>query len=708
MYQQLDLQKMNNGDTCITLRNAATRFVLALALLMAAQPLPVVAQPGPSVTWQQCLQQGSGTITIQVFDITARDAQGNPTSVELDLMAAFVRFVRQQYGVRLAVQNYSTADFSDYYNRMVNAPPGYFIVGPLSVTEERKKYNAFSPTYMPDIQVVVSSPQVPLANTVQEFKQHFSGLRAVVLPKSTFETNILALKKQYLPDLKIEYEPSGMHELQRISNEGGLFGYIELPVYLYALKTGLRIKRHNVFQVRGIGYAIAFAKGSDWQQPINAFFASPDFKPLMNILIQKHLGQDVKDLLYELGRDDSTRLRGLVQLQNAESKLHLLELEQQSLIITRNQLQKQLLWGALGVAMLMATVLYLSFRSIRKRNQLLADKNREIMAQQEELQAAQAQLILAEKKASLGKLMANMSHELNSPLGAIRAHTQVLQARAHQLQTVAAFVRNLSAADFAFFQQLLQYENAPDAELSTKEARRLRTNLENALATQGLAGVEEAAQLLLQLGITDAATGIAALQRPGGMQLLQHAAIFKQLQFGLQNIATSVERTRKVLYALRSFNLEAPKKTDKPLNLAHELEAEVQRQAPRLSAIRFEKHTDPALPVLIAPEDAQQLFGHLLQNAVQAVAGTAQPAVSLSATQAGGMVQVTVADNGPGLAPHVQEHLFEPFVTTRPVGEGSGLGLFICKRIADMHGGTLQVSRQNGYTAFTVQLPAAA
>jgi CheY-like chemotaxis protein len=70
------------------------------------------------------------------------------------------------------------------------------------------------------------------------------------------------------------------------------------------------------------------------------------------------------------------------------------------------------------------------------------------------------------------------------------------------------------------------------------------------------------------------------------------------------------------------------------------------------------------------------------------------------------MVVIDIADNGPGLPPHVVDRLFEPFVTTRPVGQGTGMGLAIAFAIVAQHGGILRVSSApDRGTTFRMALP---
>ena len=73
----------------------------------------------------------------------------------------------------------------------------------------------------------------------------------------------------------------------------------------------------------------------------------------------------------------------------------------------------------------------------------------------------------------------------------------------------------------------------------------------------------------------------------------------------------------------------------------------------------------------------------------------------------GEAVEVRVRDNGTGIAPEVQDKLFQPFVTTKPTGEGTGLGLSISWDIVtQQHGGTITVDSEVGdFTEFTVRLP---
>ena len=110
--------------------------------------------------------------------------------------------------------------------------------------------------------------------------------------------------------------------------------------------------------------------------------------------------------------------------------------------------------------------------------------------------------------------------------------------------------------------------------------------------------------------------------------------------------------------------------------------------------------------VLAAPDQLSEVFMNLIVNARDAMQSGG--ALSIDATVDGdGMVLVQVSDTGPGIAPEIIEHLFEPFHTTK--GEnGTGLGLAICYRIVEEHGGEIRAESQTGQgTTFFIRLPMA-
>ena len=101
-----------------------------------------------------------------------------------------------------------------------------------------------------------------------------------------------------------------------------------------------------------------------------------------------------------------------------------------------------------------------------------------------------------------------------------------------------------------------------------------------------------------------------------------------------------------------------------------------------------------------------QVVLNLVKNAAQALEGRADGEVTIHTARAGDDVRILVEDNGPGIPPEYLGRIFDPFFTTNAQGEGTGLGLHICRQIIDEHHGTLTAAnREDGGARFTIQFP---
>lgn len=110
----------------------------------------------------------------------------------------------------------------------------------------------------------------------------------------------------------------------------------------------------------------------------------------------------------------------------------------------------------------------------------------------------------------------------------------------------------------------------------------------------------------------------------------------------------------------------------------------------------------------VDPVQIQQVMLNLVRNAVEAMEGEERRglAIQTRAIRDQEMVEVIVADTGPGIPPELADRLFQPFVTTKK--SGMGLGLSICRDIVEAHHGRLMMEpRSSGGTVFRVTLPAA-
>ncbi|HZO13868.1 MAG TPA: HAMP domain-containing sensor histidine kinase, partial [Polyangiaceae bacterium] len=114
---------------------------------------------------------------------------------------------------------------------------------------------------------------------------------------------------------------------------------------------------------------------------------------------------------------------------------------------------------------------------------------------------------------------------------------------------------------------------------------------------------------------------------------------------------------------------------------------------------------DSLPPVPLHPERLEQVLLNLLMNAADVVPKPGGQ-VSLAAERVDDGVRIVVEDNGGGIAPEVREHLFEPFVTTKDVGKGTGLGLAVCRGVIEAAAGHIDAEEGQLGARFVILLPA--
>ncbi len=129
----------------------------------------------------------------------------------------------------------------------------------------------------------------------------------------------------------------------------------------------------------------------------------------------------------------------------------------------------------------------------------------------------------------------------------------------------------------------------------------------------------------------------------------------------------------------------------------------------RSQGVRVRLRIDADTPAAyIDKVQIQQVLFNLMRNAIEAMADSTRREVEIFAARSDGdMVEVRVADTGPGLSAQVRARLFQPCVTTKP--DGLGVGLSICRSIIESHGGQLSAEdNREGGTVFRFTLPASA
>jgi signal transduction histidine kinase/ligand-binding sensor domain-containing protein len=322
----------------------------------------------------------------------------------------------------------------------------------------------------------------------------------------------------------------------------------------------------------------------------------------------------------------------------------------------------RLLFVAAFVSMLWMIIYYRS-RRLLKAKRLLEEKvqlrTREVLEQKaeiaaqrdnlestlDELKTTQTQLIQSEKMASLGELTAGVAHEIQNPLN---------------------FVNNFSEVNTELIEELLEERKKDTRDFNSEE--------------EILNAIKENEKKISMHG--KRADSIVK-------SMLEHSRASSGQKELIDINALADEYMRLSYHGLRA--------KDKTFNAA------------------METNLDNNLPgIKVVPQDIGRVLLNLFNNAFYAVhqkkkqsKGNYVPEVTLTTLKKEGFVEICVKDNGDGIPENIKDKIMQPFFTTKPTGEGTGLGLSLSYDIVVKgHGGSITVNTKEGeFTAFIISLP---
>ena len=276
----------------------------------------------------------------------------------------------------------------------------------------------------------------------------------------------------------------------------------------------------------------------------------------------------------------------------------------------------------------------------------LEARNAELVRGKAELERLQAQIIHSEKMASLGHLAAGIAHELNNPVGFIYGNMDILN------ESVGGLTELLN-----------YYDTAELNETVASGAARIKERIDYRATLEDLSSI-----------VADCRDGAQRIR-----DIVQNLRTFSRLdeaEFKKTDIHEGINSTIRLLSRYYSSD--------------------------NITLIREYGE----LPLVDAfSGQLNQVWMNLLVNAAQAVSGEGGE-VRITTQVVEESVVVSIEDTGCGISPEHLNRIFDPFYTTKPVGEGTGLGLSISFGIVERHGGTIKVqSRPGEGTTFTITLP---
>ncbi|MDQ6757446.1 MAG: ATP-binding protein, partial [Bacteroidota bacterium] len=321
------------------------------------------------------------------------------------------------------------------------------------------------------------------------------------------------------------------------------------------------------------------------------------------------------------------------------------QLQQQERVQQQKEFQNKIklysLFAALVVFLLIAFILWRNNRRKQKLNTLLQKQKEQIESTLTELKSTQAQLIQSEKMASLGELTAGIAHEIQNPLNFVNNFSEVNKELIDELKTELATGNQ---------QQAIEIAN----DIKENEEK---INHHGKRADAIVKG------------------------------MLQHSRQTSGVKEPTDINALCDEYLRLAYHGMRAKdkNFNATLKTDFDNSLGK---------------------------INVVPQDIGRVLLNLINNAFYAIMEKAkqqpngyEPTISVSSKKINNKVELTVRDNGQGIPQKILDKIFQPFFTTKPTGQGTGLGLSLSYDIIKAHGGEIKVeTKEDEGTTFIIIL----
>jgi signal transduction histidine kinase len=327
-----------------------------------------------------------------------------------------------------------------------------------------------------------------------------------------------------------------------------------------------------------------------------------------------------------------------------------------------------------------------------------------------------------EKLLALGQLSAGLTHQLNNPAAATARAVADLRDRVGKMRHKLAML-----ADGKFTPEALrvlvsiqeevaeQVAKSKSQELTALEASDREDQIGDWLDEHGIAGAWDYAPTFVDAGLdTDWLERISAsVDEVDASASLQSALGWLKYTVDTELLMNQIAEASKRISALLAGAKQYSQMDRAPYQASdiHELlHSTLMMFGDRIGkdgkGVKLVKEYDKSLPELLCyPGDLNQVWTNIIDNALQAMSDSGTLTVR-TMREHDDMVRVEICDDGPGIPEDVVDRIFNPFFTTKPFGEGTGLGLDLARRIVvEKHHGDLRVESGPHNTRFIILLP---
>jgi signal transduction histidine kinase len=350
-----------------------------------------------------------------------------------------------------------------------------------------------------------------------------------------------------------------------------------------------------------------------------------------------------------------------------------------------------------------------------------------------DLQEAQTQLIESERMASLGQLVGGVAHEINNPIGVIRSNSELIAGNLDSLlKEVPKFLGSLSEQETELFYSIINNCLKNKEFLSTKEERARKKEIKKELEESIKDTPERIDFLTEQILILKLKNPykeyIDKLGESKFIQSLSIAQIFVSQSNSIGSIDIAVEKASRVIFALRNYLNTEMFLQKKEVDLSKEIDKAIHLYDNYiLGKVNITKEFPPECKFTCVADNLSQVWKNLIFNSIQAMYNTekimelrlekvsslperlkrmkSSAHIGEETLDSESWVIISIVDSGSGIPENLQDKIFTPFFTTKALGEGIGLGLYVSRKIVHEHRGRIYFESREGRTEFVIVLP---
>lgn len=376
-------------------------------------------------------------------------------------------------------------------------------------------------------------------------------------------------------------------------------------------------------------------------------------------------------------------------------------------LVNENMENVFIIFNITAVFALIALMSYYYVNDVRVAEKIILEKNKSIASALKNLEETQNQLIQAEKMAALGQLISGIAHEINTPLGAIKASiNNITEYMGNTLEEkIPQLFKTLNDDELKMFFGFLNESMKGNLTISSKEKRSYKKVLAKTLEDDGIENSRTISDTLVDMGIYEWIEGYSGLLKNKNSELmLQTCYEISGIMRNSENINVAVERASKIIFALKKYS-----HTD---NSGEFVEGDIVEGIETVLSLyhhNIKQGTEVIRDYKVSPkikcypDELNQVWTNIISNALQAM--EYKGVLEIGVYEEDKNIIVKLTDSGSGIPKEIQSRIFDPFFTTKRQGEGTGLGLDIVKKIVLKHKGDINVDSVPGRTSFIIKLP---